>query len=117
PGAWYRGMNVFAGKFRADSPADVYAFNSWDQPMQKAAFLLFQDAPAEKIVPSRRRAAGGPGSSAATAAVGAFTLHIVRGYNDLIPGGCCGLGDTFEIQRDVIFVAGTAKCGLRTHAI
>src|SRR5438105_1695916 len=57
PGVWYRGMNVFAGKFRADSPADLYAFNSWDQPMQKAAFLLFQDAPAEKIVPSRRRAA------------------------------------------------------------
>lgn len=117
PGFWYRGFNVFAGKFRADSPADLYAFNSWDQPMPQRAFLLLQDKAAEDIGAPRRRAAGRPGTSIASATAGSLTLHVVPGYVDLITGRCYGLDDTLELQRDGIFAGGTTKSGKHIDAV
>jgi hypothetical protein len=117
PGFWYRGFNVFAGKFRTDAPADLYAFGSWDQSMAQQSFLLFQDKPAAEVVPSRRRSAGRPSDGVAPAIAGTLTLHIVPSYVDLITGRCYGLDDTFELQRDGIFASGTTKSGKHVDAL
>jgi hypothetical protein len=117
PGFWYRGFNVFAGKFRTDSPADLYAFNSWDQPMAQRAFLLFQDKEAEDVGQPRRRAAGRPGTSTLPIKADSLTLHIVPGYVDLITGRCYGIEETLDFDRDGIFAGGTTKSGKHVDAI
>src|ERR1051325_3128341 len=43
----YYAVSVVAGKFRTDSPADLYAFRSWDGPTPNQAFLVLQDKQAE----------------------------------------------------------------------
>ena len=116
-GFWYRGFNVFAGKFRTDAPADLYAFSSWDQPTAQRSFLLFQDKAPSDVAPPRRRTAGRPGDSAGAAKSAALTLHIVPSYVDLITGRCYGLDDTFELQRDGIFASGTTKNGKHVDAL
>ncbi|HEY6137361.1 MAG TPA: VCBS repeat-containing protein [Thermoanaerobaculia bacterium] len=114
----YYAVSVVAGKFRTDSPADLYAFRSWDGPTPNQAFLVLQDKQAEDVAPPRRRAAGRPGTSTAAATIGTLTLRIVPSYVDLfLTGRCYGLEDTFELQRDGIFAHGTAKSGKIVDAI
>ena len=79
----YYAVSVVAGKFRTGSPADLYAFRSWDGPKPDQAFLVLQDKQAEDVAPPRRRASGRPGISTAPATTGPLTLRIVPSYIDL----------------------------------
>lgn len=115
PNVWYRDVNVFAGKFRAGSTVDLYAFNSWDEPMAKPAFLLFQEKAPANTPPLRRRTAGKPGTAPALA--DSFTLHVVPGYVDLITGRCYGQEETLSFHRDGIFATGTRSNGAPVYAL
>ena len=118
PFNYYDALTVFAGKFRSDSPADLYAFAN-DMQYEGHAFLVFQDKAAEEIAPPRRRAAGRPGGSAEVSVpAGSFAVRLVPGYVDLfLAGRCYGASDRYELQRDGIFATGKTKDGMRVDAI
>jgi len=111
----YPELNVYAGNFGAG--ANLYAFNSLSDWSPRPAFLLVAEKPAEELLPQRRRAAHLPGGRTVDAITTPLTLRIVPGYVDLISGRCSGSEDLYELQRDGVFAAGTARSGLKVEAI
>ena len=100
PPADHDEINVFGGKFRAQSARDFYAFRGWGWSAMPAR-LLFADVTPAVTPPSRARLVGRPGipSTGSTLA-----LHVVE-------SGCMTGDEVWHLQRNGVFATETSVNG------
>jgi hypothetical protein len=106
----YRRLNVFRGKFRADAPADLYAYQGWGYQSSPAS-LVFVD-PVREQAPPRRRIAGTPVTIPRGAAPDTLTLRFVPNPAYLITGICTAGEELWDLeQHGNVYATGSSRSG------